>query len=108
LNPKKNFRTLTNTVKAVSVLERLTRDLRWETPDAINLMAREGSAKDLAACWALYRSFNLPYDEACWRVLPEMWRTSTWRMGMGLAVVGSGLKHVVIGKQLSSTFAISF
>jgi DNA-binding CsgD family transcriptional regulator len=62
-------------VKAVSVLVRLARDLRSETPGAINLMAREGRVEDLAHCYALYESLWPPNAEAGWRVLPEMWRT---------------------------------
>jgi DNA-binding CsgD family transcriptional regulator len=38
-------------------------------------MAREGSVEDLAHCYALYESLWFPSAEACWRVLPEMWRT---------------------------------
>jgi len=67
------FRHWTDAMKGVSVFDRLTRDLRRETPDAINLMAREGSAKDLAECYALHEPFWRFYPEARWRVLPKMW-----------------------------------
>jgi hypothetical protein len=56
-------------------LQRLARTQRWATPDAINLMAREGTAKDIAACHALHHSLEVPYTVASWRSLPEMWRT---------------------------------
>lgn len=50
------------------------RDRSVGKPDGINLMARDGRAEDLAACRALLQSLKLPYNEACWRVLPEMWQ----------------------------------
>jgi DNA-binding CsgD family transcriptional regulator len=62
-------------VKAVSISERLARDRRLERPGTINLMARAGRVEDLAHCYALFESFWLQYAEACWRVLPKMWRT---------------------------------
>jgi DNA-binding CsgD family transcriptional regulator len=37
-------------------------------------MAREGRAADLSACWALHHSSGLPYNEKCWRALPEIWQ----------------------------------
>jgi DNA-binding CsgD family transcriptional regulator len=61
-------------MKAVSVLERLARNVRQKRPGAINLMAREGHVEDLEQCYALYGSFRRPYSEAYCRVLPEMWR----------------------------------
>jgi hypothetical protein len=61
-------------VKKVSVLRQLGHDLGLERPRAINLMARTGRAKDIAGCHALHKSLTLPYDEASWRILPEMWR----------------------------------
>ena len=50
------------------------RDRSVGKPDGINLMAREGRAEDLPACRALHQALGLPYGEACWRVLPEMWQ----------------------------------
>jgi hypothetical protein len=75
LNPPEILFTLADAVKALNVLERLSRDLPRETPGAINLMAREGSIGDLAQCYALHGSFRWRYAEAYWRVLPEIWRT---------------------------------
>src|SRR6266567_2577055 len=71
----------------MSILARLAYDLRRETTGAINLMAREGRVEDLARCYALYEPFWLPYAEARWPVLPEMWRTllSTGRMHLFLS-----------------------
>lgn len=50
------------------------RDRSVGKPDGINLMARGGRAEDLPACRTLHQTFGLPYGEACWRVLPEMWQ----------------------------------
>jgi DNA-binding CsgD family transcriptional regulator len=50
-------------------------------------MAREGRAEDLAYCHALHESFWLPYDEACGRVLPEMWRALLSNGAMQLFLV---------------------
>jgi DNA-binding CsgD family transcriptional regulator len=75
LYPKRNFRTLTDAVNPLALPERRALDRRAEKPDTLNLMAREGSAKDLVHCHGLHRSFGLPYTKACAHVLPEMWRT---------------------------------
>jgi hypothetical protein len=74
-------------VKTLNILERLAPSLRWETSDAINLMAREGSKEDIAPCDVLYEPFRLFYTEACWRVLPEMWRTLLFSGRMQLSLV---------------------
>jgi hypothetical protein len=75
LYSKRNFPTLSDAVNPQSILERLARERRAGKPDAINLMAREGRAEDLAACRSLHQLFGLPHGEACARVLPEMWHT---------------------------------
>jgi hypothetical protein len=74
-------------VKKVSVLEQLGHDLGSERPRVINLMARKGRAKDLADCHALHKSLGIPYDEASWRILPEMWRALLSNETMQLLVV---------------------
>jgi len=74
------------------LLERLAHDLRREPPDAINLMAREGCVEDLAQCYALHESFSLPYGEACWRALPEMWRALLSNGSMQLFLVENRAK----------------
>jgi hypothetical protein len=77
LQLEKNFQKLAdavNPLKPQNILDRLSRD-RWAArAGAINLVVREGRAEDLHACRALHRSSGLPYNKACWRVLPEMWR----------------------------------
>jgi DNA-binding CsgD family transcriptional regulator len=100
------FPTLTDAMKAVSVLERLTRDLRRETPDAINLMAREGSAKDLAQCYALHEPFWRFYPEARRRVLPEMWGTLLSGERMQLFLVENRTKP--LGSRIVSFSATVF
>jgi hypothetical protein len=74
-------------VKKVSVLQQLGHDLGSERPRAINLMARKGRAKDLADCQALHKSLSLSYDEASWRILPEMWRALLSNETMQLLLV---------------------
>ena len=61
-------------LKPPNILDRLARD-RWPARGgAINLVLREGRAEDLHTCRALHHSSGLPYNEACWRALPEMWK----------------------------------
>jgi hypothetical protein len=86
LPQSKIFRTLPDVVKTPSILPQLKRDLRAGKPGAMNLIAREGCAKDLAACRALHQSIGLPYDEACWRALPEMWQ----------ALLANGTMHLFL------------
>lgn len=54
--------------------EQVAHDRRAEKPDALNLMAREGGAEDLEHCYALSDPSSVFCAEACWCVLPEMWR----------------------------------
>jgi hypothetical protein len=74
LSPAENFPTLADAVKPLELLEQLARARRAGKPDAPNLMAREGCARDVVHCHALHKSLGLPYPEGCWRILPEMWR----------------------------------
>jgi DNA-binding CsgD family transcriptional regulator len=60
-------------VKTPNGLGRLVRDQRAKTPDGINLMARKGSAQDLANCYALHEALRLPYAKTSRRILSEMW-----------------------------------
>ena len=52
----------------------LARGQRSKTIQEINLIARGGSAKDIARCYTLHRSLGLPYTSASWRALPDVWR----------------------------------
>jgi len=62
-------------------------DQRAKTPDGINLMARKGSAQDLANCYALHESLRLPYAKTSRHILPEMWRTLLSNGAMQLFLV---------------------
>ena len=42
---------------------------------SINLMAREGDARDIPAWLELYRTRSLLYPAANWDILPEMWKS---------------------------------
>jgi len=74
-------------MKPPSILDRLARDHWPARGGAINLMAREGRAKDLRACRALHHSSGIPYNEACWRALPEMWQALLANGAMQLFLV---------------------
>ena len=70
-------------MKTERLLERLACVRREETtPATMNLIARQGSAQDLARCMALHASLRLPYPEGCSRALVEVWRAlvSNWAM----------------------------
>jgi DNA-binding CsgD family transcriptional regulator len=67
--------------------QRLASDRRAEKSDALNLMAREGSARDLADCHSIHKSCRLPYPEACARILPEIWQALLSGAAMQLFLV---------------------
>jgi DNA-binding CsgD family transcriptional regulator len=93
-------------VKTLSSLKRLADDDRWESPDAINLMAREGCAEDIAFCYALQESCCLPYGEACRQALAEMWRALLSNGSMLLSLVENRAKP--IGSQIISFVSTIF
>ncbi len=70
----------------------MVRDQRAKTPGGINLMARKGSAQDLANCYALHESLRLPYAKTGQRILPEMWRTLLSKGAMQLFLVEDRVK----------------
>ena len=72
----------------------LARNQRSEMSDAINLMARKGRANDVAKCHALHKSLGLPYAEASWRILPEMWRAMLLKGTMKLSLVEDRLTEI--------------
>ena len=74
-------------MKPPSILDRLARHRSPARGGAINLMAREGRAEDLRACRALHHSSGLPYNEACWRALSEMWQRLLANRAMQLFLV---------------------
>jgi hypothetical protein len=93
-------------LKAANVLERLAPCPRCATPGAINLMAREGSARDLATYYALHKSLRLPYTETSRRILPIMWRTLLSTGAMQVFLVEDRAKPV--GSRVVSSGAIVF
>lgn len=68
-------------------VDRLVRGTRANTPGGISLMARKGSAQDLANCYMLHASLGLPYPETSRRILPEMWRALLSNGAMQLFLV---------------------
>jgi DNA-binding CsgD family transcriptional regulator len=74
-------------VKTPNSLERLVRSQQPNTSAVISLMARKGSAQDLANCHALHELLRLPYLETSRRILPEMWRTLLSNGAMQLFLV---------------------
>lgn len=68
------------------------RDRRAEKSDAPNLMAREGSASDLAHCYSLYQPCLRPYPQPSSRMLPEIWRSLLCGGGMKLFLVENRAK----------------
>jgi hypothetical protein len=93
-------------VKPLSITERLARDERAKAPDRINLMARKGSAADLAECYVLHESLRLPYPETSRRILSNMWRTLLSNGAMQLFLVEDRAKPV--GSQVVSFSAFVF
>ena len=61
-------------MKTLNGLQRLVREQRAKTQGEISLMARKGSAQDLANCYALHKSLRLPYAQPSRGILLEMWR----------------------------------
>src|SRR5206468_10457980 len=95
-----------SSVKTLNILERLRDDRRRKTCNVINLMARKGSAQDLADCYALHESLGLPYPQRSWRILPEMWRTLLSKGAMQLCLVADRAK--LVGSPIVSFSVIVF
>jgi DNA-binding CsgD family transcriptional regulator len=74
-------------VKTRKGLDRLVRVQRAKTHGVISLMARKGSAQDLASCYALHESLRLPYPQTSRRILPEMWDDLLFNGAMQLFLV---------------------
>jgi DNA-binding CsgD family transcriptional regulator len=53
----------------------------------MNLIARQGFSAEVPACYRLYRSLPLPYSDALWRALPDMWRAMLLQGMMKLSLV---------------------
>ena len=79
---------------------------RAKRPDGLNLIARKGTAEDLAECYALHESLGLPYIGRSWRILPEMWRALLSKGAMELCLVTN--RDMRIGSRIVSFSAILF
>jgi len=72
----------------------------------MNLMAREGTVSDIPAWQALHQSLGLPYPEASWRILPQMWRELLSTGRLKLFVVENRIKSA--GSRIVSCCAAMF
>src|SRR4029077_7227665 len=82
------------------------RDQRSETIHGISLIAREGLAEDIAACYSLHRSLGFRYTDASWRALPDMWRAMLSKGALKLFLVEDRARP--LGSQVVSFNAIVF
>ena len=92
-------------MKTTGILGRLTGCQREKTSE-INLIARIGSARDLAECYALHESLRLPYTKTSCRIIPEMWRTLLAKGAMRLCLVANRAR--LVGSQIVSFSALLF
>jgi len=93
-------------VKERNILEWLARDQQSKTIHGINLMARGGFAEDIAACYTLHRLLGLPYTDASWRALPDMWHAMLSKGTMKLFLVEDRVRP--LGSRVVSFSAIVF
>ena len=89
-----------------NIFERLVHDQRSKTIHGISLVARRGFAEDIAACYTLHRSLDLPYSGSSWRALPDMWRALLLEGTMKLSLVEDRTKP--LGSRIVSFNAIIF
>jgi DNA-binding CsgD family transcriptional regulator len=69
-------------------------------------MARQGFAEDLTACYRLHRSLGLPYSDASWCAVPDMWRAMLLGGMMKLSLVEDRVRPP--GSRIISFNAIVF
>ena len=93
-------------VKEPSIFEGLARDQGSKTIHGISLMARGGIADDIVACYRLHRSLGLPYSDASWRALSDMWRAMLLNGTMKLFLVEDRARP--LGSRIVSFNAIVF
>ena len=62
--------------------------------------------EDVAACYRLHRSLGLPYTDASWRALPDMWRAMLLNGTMKLFLVED--RASPLGSQVVSFKAVVF
>src|SRR5262245_52683181 len=83
-----------------------TWDQRTKRPNGINLIARKGTAEDLADCYAIHESLGLPYTKRSWRILPKMWYTLLSEGVMQLCLVVNRAR--LVGSRIVSFSAVLF
>jgi len=88
------------------MFQRATWEQRAKRPEEINLIARKGTAEDIAECCALHGSLGLPYTKRSWCILPEMWRTLLSRGAMQLCLVANRAR--LVGSRTVSFSAVLF
>jgi hypothetical protein len=93
-------------VKTPRSFEGAIGEQRAKGPDGLNLIARKGTAEDLAECYALHGSLGLPYSERIWRILPEMWHTLLSKGAMQLYLVANRAR--LVGSRTVSFSAVIF
>jgi DNA-binding CsgD family transcriptional regulator len=93
-------------VKEPSTVGWLGRGQRSKTIQGINLIAREGFAKDVLPCYTLHRSLGIPYTSASWHALPDMWRGMLSKGTMKLFLVEDRARP--LGSRVVSFSAIVF
>jgi DNA-binding CsgD family transcriptional regulator len=93
-------------VEKPNIFKRLVHDQRSKTIRGISLVARRGFAEDIAACYTLHRSLDLPYSGSSWGALPDMWRALLLEGTMKLSLVEDRAKP--LGSRVVSFNAIVF
>ncbi len=93
-------------MKTLNILDLLRDDRRRKTPAGINLIARKGSAQDLAECNVLHSRLGRPYTKSSLGILPEMWRKLLSKGAMQLCLVVNRAK--ALGSQMISFNAMVF
>jgi len=93
-------------VKTARLFQRATWEQRAKRPEGINLIARKGTAEDLADCHALHGSLGLPYNTRIWRILPEMWHMLLSKGAMQLCLVANRAR--LVGSRTVSFSAVVF
>ena len=90
----------------IRMFQRATWEQRAKRPEEINLIARKGTAEDIAECCALHGSVGAPYTKTSWGILPEMWRTLLSIGAMQLCLVANRAR--LVGSRIVSFSAVLF
>ncbi|HEU0209822.1 MAG TPA: hypothetical protein VFQ78_12700 [Candidatus Udaeobacter sp.] len=92
-------------MKSTGILGRLT-GCQLAKSSEINLIVRIGSARDVAECYALHESLQLPYAKNSCGDIPEIWRALLSKGAMRLCLVTNRARK--IGSQIVSFSALLF